>query len=80
MTYGAQGHRTSNAKQQGTHSIPSADSGESIGVTARIRAAYDIGESFAAAPVQPGVEEAKRFLAVGNPVVIEHRYHGRYHL
>jgi len=54
-----------------TNRIPSSNGGESLGVAAWVIARFDVVEDREAIAVQPGVEEAKRGLAIRNQVVIE---------
>ena len=56
--------------------IPSSHGGESFSPASWIRARYDVIEAPQASAVQPGVQEAKRGLALRNQVVIHQRLYG----
>jgi hypothetical protein len=86
VTYATQSQPTTKineSKSRGrTNRIPSGDGGESIGAAAaQARARCDVGEALESLAVQPGIEEAKRFLPHRKQEVIKQRdypCHGLY--
>src|SRR6266702_3258014 len=58
--------RSEESKPRRMNRIPSSDRGESISPAARIRTRHDVVEARKAVAIQPGVEEAKWGLALGN--------------